>query len=167
MDLRALQAQEMGAVVSIHGKASFRFCACIGTMNRVRRELARERLGLWRRSLRSRRFGWCSRVDGGLRDLTKLQIPSSKSQGSCKHQAPKRPALMLDKGSAVAGSPSCVGRLWDLRLGASLELGVWSLELYQPTHSKNVTTAKAVTSRTPSLQMFVPVPRPSSSCSIF
>jgi hypothetical protein len=77
----------------------------------VRSESARPRLGLRRRSLRSRRFGWCSRVDGGLRDLTKLQIPSSKSQRSTKHQAPKRPALMLDKGSAVAGRPSCPGSL--------------------------------------------------------
>jgi hypothetical protein len=46
------------------------FFARIGTMNRVRRELARERLGLRQRSLRSRRFEWCSRVDGGLRDPT-------------------------------------------------------------------------------------------------
>src|SRR6185369_11895223 len=40
------------------------FFACIGILNRERRELAPERLGLRRRSLRSRRLGGCSRGDG-------------------------------------------------------------------------------------------------------
>ena len=44
---------------------------------------------------------------------------------------------MLDKGSAVAGRPSRPGRLWDLKLGASLELGVWSLELGVFTNPPN------------------------------
>ena len=117
-------------------------------MNQVRRELTRERLGLRRRSLRSRRFGWVQpcrrRASGSYKAPNPKEAPSTKLQND-------RP-LRLDKGSAVAGRSSWPGRLWDLKLGASLELGVWSLELQHPTHSKSVARAKAVTSRTPSPQ---------------
>jgi hypothetical protein len=92
-----------------------------------RRELARERLGLIRRrSLRSRRFGSarpCRRWASG-----SYQAPNTKETPSTKLQN-DRP-LLLDKGSAaVAGRPSCREPLWELKLGASLELGAWSLEL--------------------------------------
>ena len=89
-----------------------------------------------------------STVGFGILQSSKSQARNPKEATSTKLQN-DRP-LMLDKGSAVAGRPSCPGRLWDLKLGACLELGVWSLELYQPTHSKSVARAKAVTSRTPS-----------------
>src|SRR5678816_4754367 len=80
-------------------------------------------------------LGGCSRVDGGLRDLTKLQIPSCKSQRSSKHQAPKRPAPHAGQGfgggrQAAPEAPPGF-ETWSL-FGACLELGVWSLELYQP-----------------------------------
>ena len=90
------------------------------------------------------------RVDGGLRDLTKLQIPRSKSQRSSKHQAPKRPPPEAGQGfgrgrqSELPGTPLGF-ETWSL-------FGAWSLELYQPTYSKSVASAKAVTSRTPSPQ---------------
>ena len=68
-----------------------------------------------------------SAVGFGILQSSKHQAPNPKEAPSTKLQN-ERP-LMLDKGSAVAGRPSGPGRLWDLKLGASLELGVWSLEL--------------------------------------
>ena len=127
-------------------------CACIGTINRVRAS--------WRASVLDCGDGVfgvaalngaaVSAVSFGILQSSKSQAPNLKEAPSTK--PPNDRPLMLDKGSAVAGTPSCRGRLWDLKLGACLELGVWSLELYQPTHSKSVARAKAVTSRTPSPQ---------------
>jgi hypothetical protein len=76
-----------------------------------------------------------STVSFGILQSSKSQARNPKEATNTKLQN-DRP-LMLDKGSAVAGRPSCPGRLWDLKLGACLEL-VWSLELYRPTHSKSV-----------------------------
>ena len=76
-------------------------------MNRVLRELARELLGLWRRSLRSRRFGWVQPRRQWA--LESYKAPNPKLQIPKKFLAPssKTTALMLDKGSVVAGRPSC------------------------------------------------------------
>jgi len=60
-------------------------------------------------------FGILKAPNPKLQIANKLQAPSSKTT----------PPLMLDKGSAVAGRPSWPGRLWDLKLGACLELGAW------------------------------------------
>jgi len=85
----------------------------------------------------------CDRsADAHIRELTRLGgiLQSSQSQAPNPKEAPstklqnERP-LRLGKGSAVASRPSCPAH-WDLRLAASLELGVWSLELYDPSTQK-------------------------------
>ncbi|PYI92655.1 MAG: hypothetical protein DME97_10140 [Verrucomicrobia bacterium] len=49
-----------------------------------------------------------------LYEKKKHQTPSSKHQGNSKHQAPNKARPLA---------------VWNLELGASLELGAWNLEL--------------------------------------
>jgi len=55
---------------------------------------------------------------------SKFQAPNPKEAPSTKLQNDR--ALGLDKGSAVAGRPSCPGRLWDFETWSFF--GVWGLE---------------------------------------
>jgi len=93
----------------------------VGAMNRVRATRRASVLDCGYGVFGVAALGGCRRGEGGLRDLTKLQIPKlqiPKLQIPRKLQAPstklealKRRTLMLDKGSAGAGKPSCPGFL--------------------------------------------------------
>jgi hypothetical protein len=83
-----------------------------------------------RRSLRSRRFGWvqrCRRWASGCYKAPnpKLQIPKKLQAPSSKTT---RPSCWTRVRRWQAGQVG-PGRLWDLKLGACLELGVSDLEL--------------------------------------
>jgi len=101
-------------------------------MNRVRRELARKRLGRRRRSLRSRRFGWvqrCRRWASGCYKAPnpKLQIPKKLQAPSSKTTPPHAgQGFGGGRQAKLAGTPLGF-ETWSLfgTWGSDFELGAW------------------------------------------